>query len=347
MCLAPLNADSLPEKFARRDLNKDNQLSREEVPESFSRFKFTQADRNKDGLLDAGELEQVARKLSEKEKKTTSSPADPVLAAEDTFRLMLNVAYRKDPAAKGDSNKLDLYLPSTKGFATIIWIHGGGLHGGDKSKINNVARRFVAEGYGVAAVNYRLYPEAIYPTQIEDVARAFHWVHAHISAKGGDPRRIFVAGGSAGGHLAALLATDQSRLKKYGLTPKDIRGAIAISGLMDVSRVGAQRRKAIWGNDPENYAAASPLHHADKDVPAMLLLHAEHDTDDRRAQNQAMHDALRKASHPDVSIHELKDRTHNNIRPNLAGRDDPGARLILDFLKKQIAAREPLLEKHE
>ncbi len=347
MAFSPISADSLPEKFARRDRNKDKKLSREEVPESFSRFKFAQADRNKDGFLDATELEQVAKKLADKEKNTASVPIGPVTPATGTIRVIRDIPYRKLPGGTKDLNKLDLYLPRAKGFAMLIWIHGGGLHGGDKSNINEVARRFVAEGYGVASLNYRLYPEAKYPAQIEDVALAFSWIHANISGKGGDPEKLFVAGGSAGGHLSALLATDPSRLNKHGLGTVNIRDAIAISALMDVSRVGAARRNSIWGNDPKIYQEASPLHHAGAKSPAMLLLHAEHDTDDRRAQNQAMHDALKKAGHPDVKIHELKDRTHNNIRPNLAGADDPGAGLILAFLKRQSAAKKTLPEKQE
>ena len=55
-----------------------------------------------------------------------------------------------------------------------------------------------------------------------------------------------------------------------------------------------------------------------------------------------MYDALVKAKHPNVAIHELKDRTHNNVRPHLAGRNDPGASLILAFLKKHSADKGSL-----
>jgi len=339
LTIPSLTAEPLPPKFAKRDRNKDGKLSREEVPTSFAKFKFAQADRNKDGFLDAMELERVAKKLSAKENPNSSEPIDPVIPKTDTIRIFQDIIYRKDSKS---GNKLDLYLPKTKEFATLIWIHGGGLHSGDKSKITEVAKRFVAEGYGVASVNYRLYPQAKYPTQIQDVAKAFAWVYGNIAGKGGDPKLVFVAGGSAGGHLTALLATNDSFLKVHGLKSNAIRGAIPISGLMDVSRVGKERRKGIWGDDPKIHRAASPLHHASKDTPPILLLHAEHDTADRRKQNQAMYDALKKAGHPNVTIHELKNRTHNDIRPNLVGRDDPGARLILAFLKKHSAHKGSL-----
>ena len=347
LTLPALSTDSLPEKFAKRDRNKDGKLSREEVPASFAKFKFTQADRNKDGFLDKTEIERVAQKLSAKENSNPTGPINPVVPKTNTIRIYRDIVYRKDPKDTKGWNRLDLYLPKTKGFATLLWIHGGGLHSGDKSKITEAAKRFVAEGCGVASVNYRLYPEVKYPTQIQDVAQAFAWVHNNIAGKGGDPNLIFVGGGSAGGHLAALLATNHSFLKEHGLKSDNIRGAIPISGLMDVTRVGAERRIGIWGEDPDIYRTASPLHHASKTAPPLLLMHAEHDTPDRRNQNQEMYDALIKAKHGNVEIHELKNRTHNNIRPHLAGRNDPGANLILAFLKKHSAHKAALPKKQK
>ena len=216
----------------------------------------------------------------------------------------------------------------------LFWIHGGGLHSGDKSKIAEVAGRFVAEGIGVVSANYRLYPEAQYPIQIEDVAAAFAWMQRNIARRDGNPNKLFVAGGSAGGHLAALLTLNEAFLKKHGLTDKAICGAIPISGLMDVSRVGAARRNGVWGTKDSTHRLASPLHHARKDAPPLLLMHAEHDTPDRRQQNKVMFDALKKAGHPDVTIHELEDRTHNNIRSKLVGQNDPGAGHILKFISR-------------
>jgi acetyl esterase/lipase len=226
-------------------------------------------------------------------------------------------------------------LPQGKtGYPVVFWIHGGELHSGDKSKITEVAGRFVGEGIGVVSANYRLYPEAIYPVQIEDVADAFAWVHRNIGKGGGDPEKLFVSGDSAGGHLTALLTLDDAFMKKRGITSGAIRGAIPISGLMNVSRVGAARCKGVWGEKSSTYRLASPLHHARRGVPPLLLLHAGYDTPDRRKQNQAIFDALKKAGHPDVAIHELKDRTHNSIRPNLEGRNDLVAGHIRKFISR-------------
>ncbi|MED5454546.1 MAG: alpha/beta hydrolase fold domain-containing protein [Verrucomicrobiota bacterium] len=330
-----LNANVLAKRLKRLDRNQDGKLSREEAPSSFRKFKFDQADRNKDGFLDQQELIRVSEKLEVKKQAKPTKVAKPVTLKAKSMKVIKDIIYRKDDKAIKGQNKLDLYFPSgKKAFPVLFWIHGGGLHSGDKSKISGVASRFVAEGIGVVSTNYRLYPEARYPTQIEDVSAAFAWTYNNTAKHGGDPKKLFVAGGSAGGHLTALLALNETFLKKHELTTSNILGAIPISGLMDVKQVGAARRKAVWGEENSTLQLASPLHHARKDAPSMLLLHAEHDTPDRRQQNKAMFTALKKAGHPDVSIHELKDRTHNNIRSNLTRQNDTGAKYILKFISR-------------
>ena len=341
LLLSPfLNAEEFNERIKKLDRNRDGKLSRAEAPTSLRNFKFDHADHNRDGYLDEREMEWVSKKLAAKKQGNVAKPLNPVVPETGEIMVVRDFVYRKDKEAAKGRNKLDLYLPSgKKGFPMLFWIHGGGLHSGDKSKIATVAGRFVAEGIGVVSANYRLYPEAKYPTQIEDVAVAFAWVHRNIAQHGGAPGKIFVAGGSAGGHLAALLALDESFLKKHGLSSSSIRGVIPISGMMDVSRVGGARLKGVWGEKRSTHRLASPLYHARKDAPPMLFLYAEHDTADRRQQNKVMFEALKQVAHPDVAIHELKDRTHNSIRPNLVDRNDPGARHLLGFISR-LAKRD-------
>ena len=328
-------ADSLVKRLKKLDRNKDGKLARDEAPKSFRRFKFDIADRNRDGLLDAQELNRVSEKLAAKKKAAPVKTAKQIVPVNGKMRMARNIVFQKDNGASNGRNRLDLYLPrDKKEFPVIFWIHGGGLHSGDKSKIADVAARFVAEGIGVASTNYRLYPEVQHPMHIEDVATAFAWVHKNIAAHDGDPQKIFVVGGSAGGYLAALLSLDETYLKNKGLTRRDICGSIPISGLMNVSRVGAARRKGVWGNISATHRSASPLYHATKNAPPILILYAEHDTTDRQHQNEAMFAALKKSGHQDVAIHELKNRTHNNIRSNLVNQKDPGAGHILKFISR-------------
>lgn len=105
-----------------------------------------------------------------------------------------------------ESLTLDLYLPkSDRPLPLIVWIHGGGWYGGDKSYCPAV--RQVARGYAVASINYRLSESARFPAQIEDCKSAVRWLRANAERYNLDPTRIAVWGNSAGGHLAMLLGT--------------------------------------------------------------------------------------------------------------------------------------------
>ncbi len=216
----------------------------------------------------------------------------------------------------------------------LFWIHGGGLHGGDKSKLSAVAERFVQHGFGVVSVNYRLSPAMKFPAHIEDVATAFRWVYDHIPDCGGDCDRLFVTGGSAGGHLAMLLTLDERYLKARHLSSTNIRAAIPISGLMDVSQESRRRLEAVWGNDAAIWKEASPISHVRADAPPILIMYADGETAERAKQNRDLFAALQKTGHPDLELKELKNRTHTTIRPNLAKNGDPGLLAMLRFMSK-------------
>ncbi|MCL2669265.1 MAG: alpha/beta hydrolase [Syntrophaceae bacterium] len=117
------------------------------------------------------------------------------------------------------AQKLDLYLASGRlqPSPVIVWMHPGGFHEGDKdgSAIAplawiNVIRLFqpaLERGYAVASINYRHSQEAIFPALIHDIKAAVRWVKAHAAEYGFDPERVAAWGSSAGGYLAAMLAT--------------------------------------------------------------------------------------------------------------------------------------------
>ena len=82
-------------------------------------------------------------------------------------------------------------------------------------------------------------------------------------------------------------------------------------------------------------------------APPLLLMYAEHDTPECKNQNQKMYDALINSKHKRVEIHELKNHTHNDIRPNLANHNAPGANLIIAFPKKHGAHKASLPKKQK
>ena len=109
-----LIADSFVERLQKLDRNGDGQLSREEAPKSFRKFKFDQADRNKDGFLDKREMDWVSEKLAGKKQATPAKPSEPVVPEAGRMTVVRDIVSRKDDSATKGRNKLDIYLPRGK-----------------------------------------------------------------------------------------------------------------------------------------------------------------------------------------------------------------------------------------
>ena len=121
----------------------------------------------------------------------------------------------------------------------MVFLHGGSWRSGDRSAYPLFGNRFAKAGIGVAIPSYRLMPKNPHPAQIEDAAAAFAWVYKNIAKYGGDATRIYMAGHSAGGHLAALLALDPQYLENTTSRSARSMASRRMSGVYDV---GSTRR---------------------------------------------------------------------------------------------------------
>ena len=185
-------------------------------------------------------------------------------------------------AEGGDQQKLDLYLPEKKGFATIVFTYGGGWHAGSRKSVTPIGEKFQKLGFGCALLSHRLSPKDTFPAQIEDVASAFAWIKMNIADKGGDPTQVFLVGHSSGAHLSLLLATDAKYLAKHQLKPPDIAGVIGLSPPVDLEprKDGSGFGDALMGGrgadafsrDATVMKDASPFQHISKDLPPVLLI---------------------------------------------------------------------------
>ena len=135
---------------------------------------------------------------------------------------------------------LDIYYPDTdKGFATLIWFHGGGLESGNKELLDGFRR----QGFAVVSVNYRLFPQGKCPDYLYDAAQAVAWTFENISRYGGTPDQIYVSGHSAGGYLTLMVALAKEYTEAFGLDADRIAKAYPISGQTGgicLSRTGRQ-----------------------------------------------------------------------------------------------------------
>ncbi len=221
-----------------------------------------------------------------------------------------------------DKHRLDLYLPrDKKNFPVMLFLHGGAWRSGDRSLYGLFGNRFAKAGVGVVVPSYRLMPKDPHPAQIEDAAAAFDWVYKNIAQFGGDVGRIYVAGHSAGGHLAALLALDPEWLKKYDISPGAIRGVALLSGVYDVS-----------GMDEFKNANASPIHFVHARVPPFLISYCQWDYRGLPKQARDFAAALRK-EFAEVRLLYVPKESHISEMIATLKDDDPTARALIDFVK--------------
>ena len=178
-----------------------------------------------------------------------------------------NVEYRNQRC------KLNLSTPDgVKNFPTIIHFHGGGLSSGG-SRPGKFPFQFDRSKIGVVGVNYRLSGKGgKCPDYIYDAAAAVAWVVKNIAKHGGDPKKVYVTGHSAGGYLTAMIALDKKYLNTFGIEPEQIAGYFPVSGQMTTHfRILHERRE----KDPsvpkfmvDEYA---PVYHAKKGVPYIVF----------------------------------------------------------------------------
>jgi acetyl esterase/lipase len=212
------------------------------------------------------------------------------------MQLIRNVPYGPE-----QRHRLDIWRTSQtpKGAPVIFFIHGGAWTFGDKREQGRpMLHEFVARGWVVVACNYRLAPKNPWPAQIEDVARTLLWIKKNIASYGGDPDRLVVAGGSAGGHLAALLALSSQdptwRPRDVeGITDWTVRGCISLYGVLEMTgddehwrglgkglRILLEGRvvQRPFGDHRELYEQMSPHHRITCDAPPFLVIQGGNDT---------------------------------------------------------------------
>ena len=208
----------------------------------------------------------------------------------------------------GTALRMDIYYPAANSGAApaVLFVHGGGWSGGDKASGSGseTIPALVDQGFLVAAANYRLAPENEWPAQIEDVKCAVRYLRANASDLGIDPDAIGAMGGSAGGHLVAMLGvTDGDEGFEgsggYPGVSSRVQAVVDMFGPADltVEFAGANQRiiSGVFGvssRPSEVLERASPVTGASADDPAFLILQGRKDSLVPPSQSQALYDAL-------------------------------------------------------
>ena len=245
-------------------------------------------------------------------------------------------------APKGERRRsFDLYLPanSSRRPPLLIFIHGGfWLLTDDDYRIGpSMAENLVQDGVAVALVRYRLAPANRHPTQAQDVAAAVAELVRSADKYGYDPKRVYLAGHSAGGHLAALVGLDASYLSQHGQQANAIAGVISISGLYDLApnwTVSDNQKSATektFGNDKSVLRRASPIQHVRASAPPFLIINAFQDFAGFPLDARRFADALRLAGNKNIHQLMFKGVDHFSV-VKLDDPNNPVRRIILGFM---------------
>ena len=205
-------------------------------------------------------------------------------------RSVASVAYGANPRLT-----LDIYRPE-KGAVNapvIVFFYGGNWVSGERKDYAFVGQALAARGFVVVIPDYRLYPQVRYPDFLDDSARAVAWVERKIAAYGGDPKRIYAMGHSAGAYNAAMLALDGRWLRKQGSDPSHLRGWIGMAGPYNFLPVSNPTTRPVF-HYPDTPADSQPINQVKSGAPPALLIAANNDdTVNPQRNTGALADRLR------------------------------------------------------
>ena len=174
--------------------------------------------------------------------------------------------------------RMDIYAPA-KGPASapvIVFFYGGNWVSGVRGDYAFVGRALASRGFVVVIPDYRLYPEVKYPDFLDDSAQAVAWTWREIAGFGGDPKRLYVMGHSAGAYNAAMVALDGHYLAKFGMQASALRGWIGLAGPYDFIPIENKTTRPVF-HFPDTPPASQPINHVSKDAPSTLLIAASKD----------------------------------------------------------------------
>jgi acetyl esterase/lipase len=243
------------------------------------------------------------------------------------------------------------------GAPVLVHIHGGAWIIGDKRQqgfplMHELARR----GWVAVTINYGLSPRATWPDHIADCKRAVAWVRRHIAEYGGDPGFVAITGGSAGGHLAALLALsvgDEAFQPGFEDADTSVDACVPFYGVYDMTAGRGTSRydtgllslleqrvfKRKLSDDPASFEAASPLYRVHPDAPPFFVIHGVNDTLVPVAEARRFAAALRSVSKSPVLYAELPHTQHAfDVLPSI--RSAQAVAAVVRFLEAVRAGRQ-------
>jgi len=220
-----------------------------------------------------------------------------------SFKRVANVKY-----GTTQRQTLDIYVPNkAEKLPVVVFWYGGAWTAGDKSDYRFVGAALADRGFVAVLPDYRLAPAIKFPDFLDDGAHAVAWVQKNIAKYGGDPDRVVLMGHSAGAHIAAFLALNDSYLKNAGARPEGIRGLIGLSGPYALVP-NTLSLNTIFAA-PYTTRDWQPVKFVTRHAPPTLLFHGLDDGLVLPSHAEELRDALRAAGVP-VQVEFFPGRGH-------------------------------------
>lgn len=229
-------------------------------------------------------------------------------------------------------NRLDVLAPDDgrTGCPVLLQIHGGAWFSGNKEEQGQpLMRHLVRQGWVCVAPNYRLSPKATFPDHLVDVKMALAWAREHIAEYGGDPSFICVTGGSAGGHLAALVGLTANMPEfQPGFEDVDtsVEACVPVYAVVDFLNTAQVRHgltlrlynhlmsrmlmKTRFDADDDGWRKASPLSHVRAELPPFFVVQGAQDTLVWREEPRYFVEQMRAAGNTVVGYAEVPYAQH-------------------------------------
>ena len=198
----------------------------------------------------------------------------------------------------GDRQSVDMYRPrnAAPGAPLVVYFFGGGWNDGSKEEFEFVASSLTRAGLVVAIPDYRLFPDVIFPTYIDDAAKAVAWAIDNAEKFGADGSRLYLMGHSAGAQIAALLALDGRYLVNAGVDSPQIAGLIGLSGPYDFLPITEGYLLDLFpeATRPDSQA----INFVSAEAPPTLLIHGADDDIVEEGNSERLAERLRSFGVP-------------------------------------------------
>ena len=238
--------------------------------------------------------------------------------------------------APGAGRALDVYRAAgAKSAPIVVFFYGGSWQRGRRQDYRFVGAALASRGVVAIIPDYRKSPQNPFPAFMQDAAAAVAWARANAAQYGGDPKRIFVMGHSAGAHIAALLATDGRYLQAVDMRPRDLAGAIGLAGPYDFLPITDPKIKAVFGPE-KDWPVSQPVNFVDGDEPPFLLMHGAEDVTVRPMNSEHLAARLRVRQEP-VTLELVPGTGHVGL---INGFVSPRFSPVLDESLRWIEATE-------